>query len=65
MAKYDKIGLNYNQTRKADSYITERLLYHLSQKSDGVYLDMILAVEQEIILINFKNQAHLFRANRN
>lgn len=39
-AKYDKIGINYNQTRKADKYLAERLLYHLSPKVKGIYLDI-------------------------
>lgn len=38
--KYNKIGLNYNQTRKADPYLTSQLLKHLSPKKDGLYLDI-------------------------
>lgn len=38
--KYDKIGTSYNSTRKADPYLTERLLYHLQPKSDKLYLDI-------------------------
>jgi ubiquinone/menaquinone biosynthesis C-methylase UbiE len=40
MAKYDAIGKTYNQTRKADPYITERLLRLLNPKTDGIYLDI-------------------------
>ena len=39
-AKYNKIGLGYNTTRKADRYIAERLFYHLNPKSEGLYLDI-------------------------
>ena len=38
--KYDKIGINYNQTRKADKYLTERLLHYLAPKRDKIYLDI-------------------------
>jgi len=39
-AKYDKIGVHYNQTRKADAYLTSRLLHHLNPNESGVYLDI-------------------------
>lgn len=38
--KYDKIGTDYNLTRKADNYLTEQLLCHLKPKTDGKYLDI-------------------------
>lgn len=38
--KYDKIGIDYNQTRNADKYLTERLLCHLNPVSGGRYLDI-------------------------
>ena len=38
--KYNKIGINYNQTRKADPYLTEQLLKHLNPNKDGLYLDI-------------------------
>ena len=38
--KYDKIGINYNQTRKADPYLTQQLLKHLNPTKDGLYLDI-------------------------
>lgn len=37
---YDNIGINYNETRKADDYLSSRLLHHLNPKSNGVYLDI-------------------------
>ena len=40
MARYDKIGKTYNQTRKADPYITSRLLHHLNPTLNGTYLDI-------------------------
>lgn len=38
--KYDKIGTGYNSTRKADPFLTNKLIEHLSPKKDGVYLDI-------------------------
>jgi len=39
-AKYDRIGFDYDKTRKADTYLFERLLHHLSPKKGKVYLDI-------------------------
>lgn len=38
--KYDKIGTDYNLTRKADKYLTEQLLHHLKPIKSGKYLDI-------------------------
>lgn len=38
--KYNNIGVNYNQTRKADPYLTSQLLKHLNPNKDGLYLDI-------------------------
>jgi ubiquinone/menaquinone biosynthesis C-methylase UbiE len=38
--KYDRIGTHYDHTRRADRFIAERLLYHLSPVKDGIYLDI-------------------------
>lgn len=38
--KYDKIGTDYNLTRKADKYLTEKLLHHLKPNQSGKYLDI-------------------------
>ena len=38
--KYDKIGTNYNLTRKADKYLTKQLLHHLNPKKNKLYLDI-------------------------
>lgn len=38
--KYNKIGINYNQTRKADPYLVEQLLKHLNPKKEDLYLDI-------------------------
>lgn len=38
--KYDKIGIQYNQTRKSDAHLTSRLLHHLKPKKSGLYLDI-------------------------
>ena len=39
-AKYDKIGKNYNLTRKADTLLTENLLRYLAPEEHGIYLDV-------------------------
>jgi ubiquinone/menaquinone biosynthesis C-methylase UbiE len=39
-AKYDHIGKGYNNTRKADPFILERLRYHLNPIHNGLYLDI-------------------------
>lgn len=38
--KYDTIGANYNQSRKADKYLAGRLLFHLNPKKNACYLDI-------------------------
>jgi len=38
--KYDKIGTDYNLTRKADKFLTSRLLKHLNPNKNGIYLDI-------------------------
>ncbi len=39
-AKYDSIGIDYNLTRKADKFISKRLLHHLNPNKQGIYLDI-------------------------
>ena len=39
-AKYDKIGKGYNLTRKADKYLTAKLISFLAPNKNGLYLDM-------------------------
>ncbi|KAA3630394.1 MAG: class I SAM-dependent methyltransferase [Bacteroidetes bacterium] len=39
-AKYDSIGIQYNQTRKADKFLVGRLAYYLAPEKDGIYLDI-------------------------
>ncbi len=39
-AKYDNIGINYNETRSADPYIANQLLKKLHPKTNGLYLDI-------------------------
>ena len=39
-ATYDKIGLTYNSTRKADPYLFQELLTHLKPIKENVYLDI-------------------------
>lgn len=40
MALYNTIGVNYDATRKADPYITQRLLHLLQPRPEGRYLDI-------------------------
>jgi len=39
-AKYDRIGLGYNTTRKPDPYLVQRMLHHLQPSKKGLYLDI-------------------------
>jgi len=39
-AKYNTIGIDYNRTRKADEYLTLRLMTHLKPNKRGLYLDI-------------------------
>jgi ubiquinone/menaquinone biosynthesis C-methylase UbiE len=40
VALYDSIGSNYDVTRKADPYITSRLIHHLNPEIGSRYLDI-------------------------
>ena len=40
MALYDKIGDGYDISRKADPYISSRLLFHLKTKKGAKYIDL-------------------------
>ena len=37
---YDRIGIGYDVTRRADPYLTRRLLGLLEPRSGGLYLDV-------------------------
>jgi ubiquinone/menaquinone biosynthesis C-methylase UbiE len=39
-AKYDRIGIDYNETRRADPYLASRLIHHLQPKEGETYLDI-------------------------
>ena len=39
MKNYNRIGRNYDATRRADPYLVSRLAHHLDVKPRGVYLD--------------------------
>jgi ubiquinone/menaquinone biosynthesis C-methylase UbiE len=39
-ARYDKIGIDYDLTRKADKNLTERIYDLLKPDADGIYLDI-------------------------
>src|SRR5690606_21842705 len=38
--KYNRIGIDYNHTRKADRYLADKLFYHLKPENSGMYLDI-------------------------
>ncbi|MBL6447780.1 class I SAM-dependent methyltransferase [Fulvivirga sp. 29W222] len=38
--KYDSIGIGYNRTRRADTYLLKRIYENLSPDSSGLYLDI-------------------------
>lgn len=40
MEKYDKIGVGYNSTRKADHYLLGRMMHFLKADDAGTYLDI-------------------------
>ena len=40
MAKYNRIGVNYNTTRSADPFLTEQLITYLKPNPFGEYLDI-------------------------
>jgi ubiquinone/menaquinone biosynthesis C-methylase UbiE len=40
MALYDRIGVGYDTTRQADSYLLSRLIHHLRPRASGRYLDL-------------------------
>ena len=50
--KYDRIGLHYNSTRKADPYLVSRLLYHLAPRPEGTYLDIGCGTGNYTIALN-------------
>jgi ubiquinone/menaquinone biosynthesis C-methylase UbiE len=37
---YNKIGIGYNDTRRADPYITQRIIANLQPTTEGLYLDI-------------------------
>lgn len=54
-AKYDRIGGKYNRTRRADKYLTERLVSNLSSTVDGKYLDIGCGTGNYTIALSERN----------
>ena len=52
--RYDRIGKNYNRTRRADAYLTERLFFHLNPSKTGMYLDIGCGTGNYTISLNKK-----------
>ncbi|MBC7864431.1 MAG: methyltransferase domain-containing protein, partial [Bacteroidia bacterium] len=51
---YNKIGIGYNNTRKADPYIAERIIAHLQPQPGGIYLDIGCGTGNYLQYINQK-----------
>ena len=57
MAKYDEIGVGYDDTRKADPYIASRIIHHLDVRDQGPYLDVACGTGNYTIEIAAKTNA--------
>jgi ubiquinone/menaquinone biosynthesis C-methylase UbiE len=52
MTLYDKIGTGYDTRRKADRYITGRLLHHLQPIPDEIHLDLACGTGNYTVALN-------------
>jgi hypothetical protein len=52
-SKYDTIGVGYNNTRKADPYLTERLIDLLHQKDNSLFNNITMQKIFGSLLITF------------
>lgn len=52
--KYDRIGINYDETRKADPYLVERLFRLLAPQKEGKYADIGCGTGNYTIALNQK-----------
>jgi ubiquinone/menaquinone biosynthesis C-methylase UbiE len=50
--KYDKIGIGYNRTRKADKYLVGRFYHHLNPEKGKQYLDIGCGTGNYTIALN-------------
>jgi ubiquinone/menaquinone biosynthesis C-methylase UbiE len=57
--KYDRIGIDYNQTRRADPYLTSRLYHHLGASPQGHYVDVGCGTGNYTIALHQKGGIHL------
>ncbi len=60
MAKYDEIGIGYDDTRRADPYITSRIIHHLDTGEDGLYLDVACGTGNYTIAIAERTKATFY-----
>ncbi len=58
MAKYDRIGLGYDETRQADPYLASRLLHYLAPQTGGWYLDIGCGTGNYTHAIYTQSQSH-------
>ena len=60
MATYDEIGIGYDETRKADPYITSRIIHYLQIEDEGSYLDVACGTGNYAIAINSQTKAAFY-----
>jgi ubiquinone/menaquinone biosynthesis C-methylase UbiE len=60
MATYDEIGIGYDETRKADPYITSRIIYNLRIVEGGLYLDVACGTGNYAIEMASRSKASFF-----
>jgi len=60
MAVYDEIGIGYDDTRKADPYITSRIIHHLDIDDDGMYLDVACGTGNYTVAVAEQTKAALY-----
>jgi ubiquinone/menaquinone biosynthesis C-methylase UbiE len=57
MAVYDEIGIGYDGTRKADPYITSRIIHYLDIDDEGLYLDVACGTGNYTVAIAARTRA--------
>ncbi len=60
MAKYDEIGVDYDETRRPDPYILQRLYHHLRFSEEGRYLDIACGTGNYTLALSSMGNARFF-----